>query len=228
MYRQMYTFFTNVHTLSKPVHTWMYHFRFSFLVCPAGWPVIPAGWPVISDWLLLGDTPIQEHQFNWYRALPSLAVTPSPSPCLCCAAGATAAAGSGAGAAAPSSPAQSTMPALTAVTTSCDEPPPLSLGVMSSSSSANLRVKNLGLGQQHRLGVLVIGGQYGLQVLGEPSVLHLCILVHHRALVLKCSSVDTVLGWNCNRVHDETMDVGHLIIFYCLKLTKYSPEKVFR
>ncbi len=56
-----------------------------------------AGWPVISHWLLLGDIPIQAHQFNWYRALPSLAVTPSP--CLCCTAGATAAAGSGAGAA---------------------------------------------------------------------------------------------------------------------------------
>jgi hypothetical protein len=37
----------------------MYSFGFSFLICPAGWPVG-------SDWLLQGVTPIQvqAHYFN--------------------------------------------------------------------------------------------------------------------------------------------------------------------
>jgi len=49
----------------------MYSFGFSFLICPAGWPVG-------SDWLLQGVTPIQvqAHYFNQHQ--PSGLLTPRP------------------------------------------------------------------------------------------------------------------------------------------------------
>ncbi len=116
------------------------------------------------------------------------------------AAGTAAAAGSGAGAAAPTSLAPSTMSTLLR-----PQPPAFAAVVLGSHvvvldhQSAR---QELGHGETtgswHQLDVLVIGGQDGLQVLGEPPELHLGIFVHHRALagVLKCSSVNNVLGWN--------------------------------
>jgi hypothetical protein len=55
------------------VHTLMYPFDFSFLFCPAGWPVG-------RDWLLPGVTPtqVQAHQFNRHQPLVFLPLAPCP------------------------------------------------------------------------------------------------------------------------------------------------------
>jgi len=69
---QMAMFITwDVQTLLNCVCTLMYSFGFSFLICPAGWPVG-------SDWLLQGVTPIQvqAHYFNQHQ--PSGLLTPRP------------------------------------------------------------------------------------------------------------------------------------------------------
>ena len=69
---QMATYISrNVQTSLNCVHTLMYPFDFSFLFCPAGWPVG-------RDQLLPGVTPtqVQAHQFNRHQPLVFLPPRP--------------------------------------------------------------------------------------------------------------------------------------------------------
>ena len=66
------------YTLRTPfnsVHTPLFSFGFSFLNCPAGWPVG-------CDWLLRDVTPkqVQAHYFNWHHEPPALSAFLVPFP----------------------------------------------------------------------------------------------------------------------------------------------------
>ncbi len=57
------------------------------------------------------------------------------------------------------------------------------------------------------LDVLVIGGQDGLQLQLEGVRLHIGVCMYHRAPVIKCLCIDTVLERNRNRVDYESIQM---------------------
>ena len=62
-------------------------------------------------------------------------------------------------------------------------------------------------GALNPLDVLAIGGQDGLQLQLEGVRLHFGVCIYHRAPVIKCSCIDTVLERNRNRVDDERIQM---------------------